>query len=332
MPRVILSLLLLAAIVGGGYVYMYYDVRVQRDEQGSIQHVTLSLKGTEPIDPATVNAPQPPIRIATFNLAGLDERKLAKPKVGAVLARMLCQFDVVAVQNIHARNRGVLLELVRQINATGAKFNFAVAPEVERSEAEMYSAFLFNQARIEVDVSQGSTAYSVNSPSGELRYKPLVALFRAAGPGDEQAFTFVLVNVHTDPDKAATELALLDDLYRAIRSSHPGEDDVIILGDFGASDGDRLVTDMVPDTVSAIADTPTTLRGTRPVDNIVFNRRATTEFTGRSEVFDLRRTFDLEVREALEVSDHLLVWAEFSSYEGGQAGHVSQGFAPTTRK
>ncbi len=332
MARMILSLLLLAAIAGGGYLYMYYDVRVRRDGQGNIQYVMFSPKGTEPGDPAIIGAPQPPIRIATFNLAGLDQRKLAKPLVKSVLVRMLPQFDVVAVQNIQARNRGVLLELVRQINATGAKFNFAVAPEVDRSETETYSAFLFNQARIEVDATQGSTAYLVDDASGNFRYKPLVSLFRVIGPGDEQAFTFKLVNVHTDPARASTELALLDDIYRAVRNSQRDEDDVIILGDFGAAGGDRIVTGMLPDMLAAVTDKPTTLRGTRPVDNFVFNRLATTEFTGRSEVFDIRRTFDLEVREAQEISSHLLVWVEFSSYEGGQAGHVAQHLAPTARK
>ena len=332
MARAILSLLLLAAIGGGGYIYMFYDIRVQRDEQGAIQYVMFAPKGTEPDDSATVGAAQPPIRIATFNLAGLDQRKLAKPTVKSVLVRMLPQFDVVALQNIQARNRGVLLELVRQINATGAKFNFAVAAEVDRSETELYSAFLFNQARIEVDATQGSTAYSVDDALGKLRYKPLVSLFRVVGPGNDQAFTFKLVNVHTDPIRASTELALLDDVYRAVRNSQRDEDDVIILGDFGASGGDRIVMEMVPDMVAAITDTPTTLRGTRPVDNIVFDRHATTEFTGRSEVFDMRRKFDLEVRETMEISGHLLVWAEFSSYEGGQAGHVARSFAPAARK
>jgi hypothetical protein len=29
--------------------------------------------------------------------------------------------------------------------------------------------------------------------------------------------------------------------------------------------------------------------------------------------------------EAMEVSEHLPIWAEFSVYEGGQAGHGLQG-------
>ena len=37
----------------------------------------------------------------------------------------------------------------------------------------------------------------------------------------------------------------------------------------------------------------------------------------------MMREFELTMPEALEVSEHLPVWAEFSVYEGGQAGHPS---------
>ena len=75
--------------------------------------------------------------------------------------------------------------------------------------------------------------------------------------------------------------------------------------------------------LAAISGTPTTTRGTRLADNIVFDRRATSEYTYRSGVVDLMRQFTLTLREAAEVSEHLPVWAEFSVYEGGQAGQVA---------
>jgi hypothetical protein len=34
------------------------------------------------------------------------------------------------------------------------------------------------------------------------------------------------------------------------------------------------------------------------------------------------REFDLTMQQAQEISEHLPVWAEFSSYEGGQKGYV----------
>ena len=55
----------------------------------------------------------------------------------------------------------------------------------------------------------------------------------------------------------------------------------------------------------------------------MFSDVATTEYTGRWGVFDMIREFNLTMDEALEVSDHMPIWAEFSIYEGGQGGRVA---------
>ena len=55
---------------------------------------------------------------------------------------------------------------------------------------------------------------------------------------------------------------------------------------------------------------------------------ATVEFTGRGGVFDFLREYNLTLAQALEVSDRLPVWAEFSIYEGGQFGRVAQRSRP----
>jgi deoxyribonuclease-1-like protein len=53
-------------------------------------------------------------------------------------------------------------------------------------------------------------------------------------------------------------------------------------------------------------------------DNLVFDGRATSEFTGRSGVLDLMVEYGLSEEQALEVSDHFPVWAEFSVFESGR--------------
>ena len=63
--------------------------------------------------------------------------------------------------------------------------------------------------------------------------------------------------------------------------------------------------------------TPTNPDQTKQWDNLVFESQASAEFTGRSGILNLMRQYNLSLQEALEVSDHLPVWAEFSIYEGG---------------
>ena len=72
---------------------------------------------------------------------------------------------------------------------------------------------------------------------------------------------------------------------------------------------------------------PTNTRGNAQYDNLLFHSQATTEFTGRGGVYDFMRVVNLTLDQALKVSDHLPVWAEFSVYEGGAPGRVSDGLS-----
>ena len=67
---------------------------------------------------------------------------------------------------------------------------------------------------------------------------------------------------------------------------------------------------------------------------------ATVEFTGRGGVFDFLRHYNLRIDDALNISDHLPVWAEFSIFEGATApavnpphtpGRVADGTDPVSR-
>jgi len=139
------------------------------------------------------------------------------------------------------------------------------------------------------------------------------------------------VNFHTDPDETEQELNVLDDVYRVVRDDGRGEDDVIILGSLNADDRNLGQLGQVSGMAWVLSGTPTNTRGTAQCDNILFQRQATNEFTGRAGIFDFMREYNLSMEEALEVSDHLPVWAEFSVYEGGQPGRTAAGPGTKTR-
>jgi hypothetical protein len=68
---------------------------------------------------------------------------------------------------------------------------------------------------------------------------------------------------------------------------------------------------------------PTNTRQNQQYDNILFHSEATSEFTGRSGVVNIQKAFNLLPAQALEVSDHFPIWAEFSIFEGGKPGYVA---------
>jgi deoxyribonuclease-1-like protein len=260
------------------------------------------------------------IRVASFNIQVFGRSKSEKPHVIDMLARIVRHFDIVAIQEIRAKDQSILPEFIDKINATGRKYDYVIGPRIGRSVSKEQYAFIFDMASVEVDRNQ---LYTVDDPDDLLHREPLVGWFRVRGPPVEEAFTFSLVNIHTDPDETKQELNALDDVFRAVVNDGRQEDDVIILGDLNVDDKHLGQLGQVSGIVWTVSGIPTNTRGTKQYDNIVFHQPSTGEFTGRAGVYDYMREFNLSEQEALEVSDHLPVWAEFTVIEGGQSGRVA---------
>ncbi len=287
--------------------------------------------GLGSIDPNQVEQaaalPLPPIvrqgdtlRIASFNIQVFGEHKLDKPEIAGILAEIIRHFDVVAVQEVRAKTQELLPRFVSMVNAAGAHYDYVIGPRLGRSDSKEQYAFIYNAASLECD---REAVYTVNDPDDLLHREPLVAGFRVRGPPDSEAFTFTLIDIHTDPDEVAKELSVLDDVIRAVARDGRGEDDIILLGDLNADDHHFGELGQMPYLRWAISGRATNTRGNKLYDNILFDSRATTEYLGQGGVVDLMREFNLSMQQALAVSDHLPIWAEFSLREGGRPGSVA---------
>ena len=270
---------------------------------------------------------QPPVerhgkslRIASFNVQVFGTSKADKPHVMDILARVVRRFDIVAIQEVRSRSADVVPRLVDLVNMTGRQYDYVIGERVGRTSNQEQYAFLFDRASVEVDRDQ---LYTVDDPDDLLHREPFVAWFRTRGPAADEAFTFTLVNVHTDPDEVAVELEALDDVFHAVRADGRNEDDVILVGDFNTDHRRLGQLGEVSGITWALAGIPTNTRGTKEYDNLIFQKQATSEFNGRAGVFDFMRKFNMTLDAALEVSDHMPVWAEFSIYEGGEPGRVA---------
>ncbi len=170
-----------------------------------------------------------------------------------------------------------------------------------------------------------SSVYTIDDPDDLLHREPLVASFRVRGPQPQEAFTFTLVDIHVDPDEVAREVNVLDDVYRAVQHDGRGEDDIILLGDFNADHRHLGQLGEISNLMAIVTGNATTntLR-TEQFDNMLFTAHATTEFTGNAGVFDLQRDLKLTEKQAIKVSDHCPVWAEFAIREGGASRPMAQ--------
>jgi endonuclease/exonuclease/phosphatase family metal-dependent hydrolase len=260
------------------------------------------------------------IRIASYNIQVFGVSKMGKPHVMEILADVARRFDVIAIQEIRSVDQTILPRFVDLINAEGARYAYLIGPRLGRTSSKEQYAFVYNTERIELGQA---SAYTVNDPQDLLHREPFVAYFRVRGPSPERAFTFKLANIHTDPDETDTELDALADVFVAVQRAST-EDDLILLGDLNVDEYDLGRLGQLPGIAYAISGTTTNTRRNKLYDNLVFDGKSTAEFTGRAGVLDLMAEYGLTEEQALDVSDHFPVWAEFDALEAGVGDLVAE--------
>ncbi len=266
----------------------------------------------------------PTIRIASFNIQVFGKSKESNRPVINTLAEVIRQFHVVAIQEIRDTDQYFLPNFVKLVNSTGRHYAFEIGLRVGNSTSKEQFAFIFDTDRVMVDPN---SVYTVGDPDNLLSREPLVASFmtRGASPAisPDEAFTFILVAVHTVPTEAAAEIDALSEVYRVVRRASRGEDDVIMLGDFNADDRHLGRLGQIPGVTPLIRNVFTNTLQNKLFDNIVIHQPSTTEYAGRSNVFKLTEQFRITPDQAAQVSDHFPVWAEFSAYERDYTGRIA---------
>ena len=279
---------------------------------------TASTAPQQPAAPISANS-GPTIRIASFNIQIFGNTKASKPYVMEALAQIIRKFDVVAIQEIRSQNEDLIPNFVKRINGTGLHYDYVIGPRVGYTSVKEQFAYIFNTERVQVD---HQSVYTIGDPENMLHREPLVASF-ITKVDPVQAFTFTLVNLHTDPDDVPEEVDALAEVYRVVRRSPQQEDDIILLGDFNADDRHLGRLGQLPGVVPLIAGVATNARQTKQYDNLLIHRPSTTEYAGRSGVLDVMRFINRSLKDTLLVSDHFPVWAEFSIYERDYNGRIA---------
>ncbi|MDA1013961.1 MAG: endonuclease/exonuclease/phosphatase family protein [Planctomycetota bacterium] len=254
------------------------------------------------------------IRIASFNIQVLGTSKAGKPPVMNVLAKVVRRFDIVAIQELRTNDASVMESFISLINAEGGGYRYLVGPRLGRTSSKEQYVFVYDSTRIDVDPQ---SLLTVADPQDYLHREPTMARFQVRSNSMQPGFSFILANIHTDPDETDTELDALDDVFVLLQQNGWREDDVILLGDLNVSYRELGELGRLPNIASTVHGEPTNTRGTKSYDNIVFDRLATSEFTGTAGILNLQQEFGLSMDQAIEVSDHLPIWAEFDAYEHG---------------
>ena len=200
MPKIKTLLFGIAAVVAAWVFFDKFDLRgldgIQIAPEG--QATAQKQSDKDPLAPPPARSTGS-VRVAAFNIQVFGKSKAGKPQVMDVLARIVRNFDLVAIQEIRSSDDDLLPNFVELINSAGAHYDYVIGPRLGRTSSTEQYAYVFDLATIEVDRSQ---LYTVADPDDLLHREPLVGWFRVRGPPADQAFTFSLINIHTDPDEA----------------------------------------------------------------------------------------------------------------------------------
>jgi len=255
------------------------------------------------------------LRIASWALDGYGPTKFSNREARQNLAKVIRQFDIVAIQQIASIERDLVPRLLDSINQGDSRYDYVMGESSGPPGRQEQLVFIFDRHRVVVDRQQ---TYTVDDPDGQLTYDPLVAWFRASEPEASRAWTFSLVNIRIDLARAPIEVALLPEMMTAIRQDGRGEDDVVLAGLFQADDAYLVPSLKADGGQAAVENRPTDIFGRYQTCNILFDTATTSEYLGSSGVYDFPRQNRLSRTEAEAVTSHLPVYAEFTATEGGQ--------------
>jgi deoxyribonuclease-1-like protein len=265
--------------------------------------------------------------IGTFNIQAFGRAKLSNPDVMQVIVAMIRRFDLIAIQEIRSTEQIIIPELVKMLNESGLQFDYYVGERQGYTISKEQYAYIYDTTKLQL-LSKPFIAQT-QTP---MHRAPLVAHFQSTQVPVHQAFSFILMNVHTDPDEVdpksgqRNELLTMKQAVDNAKAIIPNEDDIIVLGDFNAPT--NYMSRLPPWFASPIYIVKegwvTNVRENKNYDNIVFDARYTTEYDGRCGVFNYKREYELREQDALQVSDHFPVWATFSIFEGGNPSLVAR--------
>lgn len=258
---------------------------------------------------------QQTILIASFNIQAFGEEKMKDMRVMERIVAVIRQFDIVAIQEIRAKDQTLIPRLLALVNANGAKYDYVIGPRLGRSSSQEQYAYVYDSTTV---VTHTNATYTVEDKTDLLHREPLVARFVTRVPPNVRPFSFSLVNIHTDPDEVKDEVRILHTVLKGIREFEylsASEDDVILMGDLNANPRQFGDLAKIPGIYWIIDNEPTNTIRKSIYDNMIFDRGLTNEYTGRSGVLDLMEMFQIKTDEALRISDHLPIWAEFATTE-----------------
>ena len=252
------------------------------------------------------------VLMGSFNIKQFGRAKLGNSDVMDILVDITRRFDLLAIQELRSTEQHIIPTFLQLLNDNGMNYRSVVSPRLGHTSQKEQLVYIYDANKFEVI----SKSFVAPDPGSVMHRSAFVTSFRCTETTPDKAFTFTLLNVHVDPDEVRTEIPALQPIVQNVVNNITNEDDFIVIGDFNVTPDDLLVMPMVTNLRTVVPTSISTkTRNTGCVDNLVFDTEATLEYRANGGVLNLMSEYNLSLEQALLVSDHMPVWAEFSIYE-----------------
>ncbi|MGF1467085.1 MAG: endonuclease/exonuclease/phosphatase family protein [Sandaracinaceae bacterium] len=171
--------------------------------------------------------------MATFNLEQFGPTKASRPAWLRTVAAIIRSYDLVAVQEITDSTEEAPRRLLEAVNSepTRRRYAMSLSPRTvgrigEGSRQEQF-AYYYRPDRLQ---PVGDGVLYDDGPCDEFRYEPYLTRFHVP----DARRSFVVINVHTQPRQALSELEAMERVFNWARSHFSTENTFIALGDFNA--------------------------------------------------------------------------------------------------
>ena len=246
-----------------------------------------------------------PIKIMSFNIQIFGASKMAKPEVAEILASILSQADIIAVQEVRSQN----IEPVEKLmSLLPAKYDYVLGPRQGRSSSKEQYWIIYNSEKFTIKEMD-----SWLDEDNIFERSPYAVYFKTKG-----TFDFIIINNHIQPGAAEKEIKALPKVA-AYYVKLWNDPDIMLVGDFNA-DGQyfdkTLLGTIFPEIDYRIIFTyedTTVAGGHHTYDRFIISSSALKYFTGNFGVlrFDEIHNFIEKSISPKQVSDHYPIWAEF---------------------
>ena len=79
------------------------------------------------------------IKIASFNIQVFGKSKANKPEVMSILASIISNFDIVAIQEIRDKSGTAIKKLENAVDAKGINYEYVIGPRLGRTSSKEQS-------------------------------------------------------------------------------------------------------------------------------------------------------------------------------------------------